>query len=318
MFRVFERAKGHHPILWAAVDSGDRPLALLLPVRVTLMSGLLYRLTTRNVVYGSVLCAPGTEGQEALKMLLRTYNRKVRGKVLFTELRNLSDLSDLQPVLSECGFAHEEHLNFLVDLEQPEEELWRKIKKSGRKSVRTSHNRGTIVEEVSEQQKVTIAYQLLEEVYARVQVPLVSPTLFEAALDILSPRGMFKIFVARIDEHYIGTCLLLAHRERILYWYAGSDRAFSSYAPGELLIWHTLKWAKEQGFHMFDFGGAGKPDEDYGPRRFKAKFGGTLVNYGRNTCIHAPMRLNISRMGYRFVRRFLWATRGLLRRNRMG
>lgn len=303
MFQVFSHAKGHQPELWAATE-GERVLALLLPVRITVMNGLLHLLTTRAVVYGSVLCASGAEGQDALTMLLRTYTCKVKGG-FFTELRNLSNLSDIQPVLNECGFAYEEHLNFLIHLDQPEETIWRKISKGGRQSVRTSRNKGTIVEEVTERQKVTIAYQLLREVYSRVRIPLASPTLFEAAFDILGPKGMFKILLARVDGHYVGACLLLMYKGRIVDWYAGNERAFSSYCAGELLIWHTLQWGKEHHFHLFDFGGAGKPDEDYGPRRFKAKFGGTLANYGRNICVHHPHLLCLSQWGYQVYRRLL-------------
>lgn len=305
MFQVFAQAEGHHSTLWAAVDSSDRLLALLLPVQVTLMGGALRRLTTRAVAYGSVLCAPGPEGKQALAMVLQTYRREMKGNALFTELRNLSDLSDLQPVLDTCGFAYEEHLNFLIDLNQPEETIWRKISKSGRQGVRTSRNKGTIIEEVAERQKVRTAYQLLRKVYARAQVPLASRALFEAAFDILDPRGMFKIFLARVDEHYIGACLLLIYKGRIIDWYAGTDRAFSSFYPMESLVWHTLQWGKEHGSCMFDFGGAGKPDEDYGPRKFKAKFGGELVEYGRNTCVHSRLRFRISQLGYRLYRQFL-------------
>lgn len=40
-------------------------------------------------------------------------------------------------------------------------------------------------------------------------------------------------------------------------------------------------------------------------RDFKAKFGGDLVNFGRNICVHAPLRLKFSVTGYQLVRRFL-------------
>ncbi|MFB0535605.1 MAG: lipid II:glycine glycyltransferase FemX [Anaerolineae bacterium] len=305
MFQVFAQAAGHRPSLWAALDSRGRVLALLLPVQITLMGRPSSRLTSRAVVYGSVLCVPSAKGREALVMLLQAYQRSVKGRYLFTELRNLSDLGNLQPVLNESGFTYEQHLNFLIDLDQPEETIWRNISKSGRQSVRTSRNKGVIIEEATDRQQVAIAYQLLQKVYTQVQVPLASPTLFEAAFDILVPRGMFKILLARVDEHHIGTCVLLMHNERIIDWYASSDRAFSSYCPSESLIWHTLQWGKEHGFHLFDFGGAGKPDEEYGVRDFKAKFGGQLVCYGRNICIHAPALLHLSRWGYEIYKRFL-------------
>lgn len=71
------------------------------------------------------------------------------------------------------------------------------------------------------------------------------------------------------------------------------------------MVWQVLEWGATKGYRTFDFGGAGKPGEDYGPRRFKAKFGGTLVNYGRNVCVHAPMRLKLSEKVYNIARRFL-------------
>ena len=36
MFQLYARAKGYRPTLWAAVNGDGRPLALLLPVQVTL------------------------------------------------------------------------------------------------------------------------------------------------------------------------------------------------------------------------------------------------------------------------------------------
>jgi len=305
MFQVFARAEGHRATLWAAVGDDGQVLALLLPVQITLLNGPLRYFTTRAIVYGSALCAPGPQGQMALATLLDAYKRQVKGAPLFTELRNLSDLSDIQPVLKDSGFAYDEHLNFLIDLDQPEETILKKISKSGRQSVRTSRNKGTVIEEVTEQQKVRIAYRLLEPIYKKAQVPLADRTLFEAAFDIMAPRGMFKIFLARVDEHYIGACLVLAYKGRIIDWYAASDRDFSSYCPGEFLIWHTLQWGRQNHCHLFDFGGAGRPNEPYGPREFKSKFGGTLVNYGRNIFVHAPLKLKLSQVGYQLLRRFL-------------
>jgi lipid II:glycine glycyltransferase (peptidoglycan interpeptide bridge formation enzyme) len=85
-------------------------------------------------------------------------------------------------------------------------------------------------------------------------------------------------------------------------WYGGMDRAYSKYVPNELLMWNVLKWGAENGYCQYDFGGAGRPDEEYGVRDFKAKFGGKLVCYGRNTYIHLPGALWLSKQGYQVVR----------------
>jgi serine/alanine adding enzyme len=305
MFRVFSRVRGHHPTLWAAVDSGGRVLALLPPVQITLLDKLLRPLTMRAVAYGSVLCAPGTEGQEAVALLLRTYRREVRNRPLFTELRNLSDLSAVQPVLQDNNFLYEDHLNFLVDLRRPVEEIWGGVHSNVRTNVRKARRMGVVIEEVASLDKIRDVYAVMAKVYDRIQVPLAPSSLFEAAFDILHPSRMIKSFVARAEDTCIGACIRLLYKGVIYAWYAGAIRDYASYKANDLLNWHVLEWGVQHGFDCFDFGGAGKPDEDYGPRRFKEKFGGALVNYGRNICVHAPLRLQVSRVGYQVARRFL-------------
>ena len=303
MFQVFVRARRHHPFVWAVVDGSDRLIALLCVVQVALFDGPLRKLTTRAIAYGSVLAAPGIQGQEALGLLLSTYNRQTGAEVLFTELRNVSGGNEFQHVLAANGFTFEGHLNFLIGLDQSEEDLWRKISKTGQQRIRSAYRKDVIIEEVKERCFVSKVYPLLTSVYSRAQVPLADISLFEAAYDFLAPQGMFKIFLSRLGDTCIGARFLLMHNGRMIDWYAAADRNYSSYSPNELLVWHILKWGRENDFKMFDFGGAGKPDEAYGPREFKAKFGGNLVNFGRHMRVHAPVKLKMSQTGYQLIRK---------------
>lgn len=304
MFQVLTRAGGHCPKLWAVLDHNNEVLALLLPVQITLVAGLLRGFTTRAVSYGSILCAPGPEGYAAIELLLDTYRREVGRHVLFTELRNQSDLSPYQPLLNTNDFLFQDHLNFEIDLEQPEEVLWSKIRKSGRYGIRVAEKKGVRVEERSDAAGVLAAYAKLEPVYARVGVPLADFSLFQAACEILAPRGMLKIFLVYVETKCIGAMVVLPYKDRIIDWYAGGDRDTSAtYAPNETLVWHALRWGKQHGYRVFDFGGGGKPNEPYGPREFKVKFGGRQVNYGRNVSIHANWRFTLSQAGYSLYRR---------------
>jgi CelD/BcsL family acetyltransferase involved in cellulose biosynthesis len=306
MFQVFARAKGHRPTLWAAVDSHTGPLALLLPVQVTLMGRLLRRATTRAIAYGGVLCAPGPQGQAALGTLLRTYTRGAKSSALFTELRNLTDVSDLQPVLNGTGFAYEDHLNYLVDLDRSPELILQGIGPRTRKKIRRALREGEVViEEADRREQVELCYALLQKTYAAAQVPLADWSLFEAAYDILHPKGMVKFLLACIDGEYAAGSVELIYKEGIYGWYGGMDRTYTDRIPNELLLWHIFRWGAEHGYKVYDFGGAGKPTEEYGVRDFKAKFGGNLVCFGRNTCIHAPRLLWLSRQAYRWLRRYV-------------
>jgi serine/alanine adding enzyme len=299
MLQVFARAKRHRPTLWAATDNDGEVLALLLPMQITLMDGLLRRLTTRAVVYGSVLYDPSPAGEEALATLLRTYAQDADREVLFTELRNLSDLSAVQPMLNDCGFVYEDHLNYLIDLDRPVEEVVQDIGVRTRKHIRRGLTKQkVVVEEVTERGQIGVCYDLLRKSYAGARVPLADRSLFEAAFDVLYPRGMVKFLLARVGDAYVAASVELLYKDVIYGWYGGVDRAYTGYTPSELLIWHIFKWGVENGYRLYDFGGAGKPDREYGVRDFKAKFGGELVCHGRNICVHAPGLLHLSRWGY--------------------
>mgnify|MGYP001069360119 CR=1 FL=1 len=136
MFQVFSQAKGYRPTLLAALNQEDEITVLFIPVQITLMEGLLRPLTTRAIAYGSVLCSPGVQGSQALAALLNAYSQSTKNQVLFTEMRNLSDLSVLQPVLLQSGFEHEQHLNYLIDLIHTPMEVMQNIGTRTRKHIR--------------------------------------------------------------------------------------------------------------------------------------------------------------------------------------
>lgn len=299
MFQVFSRTKHFRPELWAAIKD-QRLLALLLPVRITLIDGLMRYFTTRSVVYGSILYMQNTEGHEALKKLLQTYTYDVGGPPLFTELRNLSDLDAIQPTLNEHGFVYEEHLNYLIDLNHSPEAVFKKIGRRTRKHIRRGLRRADIfIEELKERGQITACYNLLRKTYRNARVPLADRSLFEAAFDVLHPKNMVLFTQACLGEIPVANSVDLLYKDIIYGWYGGMDRSYSRYMPNELIMWNILKYGAENGYRLYDFGGAGKPEEKYGVRDFKAKFGGELVCFGRNTYTHAPILFSISKFGYR-------------------
>lgn len=306
MFRVFAQTRNHRPTLWAAVDNSGYPLALLLPIQVTLMDGLLRQLTTRAIAYSSILCADNPEGKKALELLLQTYKREAKGSALFTELRNLYNLSDLQSLLTEYGFLFEGHLNYLINLNRPAEDVLQSIGQRTRKKIRKGLRDNFVqMSEATTLTELEHWYDILQKTYSNAQVPLADRSLFLAAFNELYPKGMAKFLLAQVNGVTAACSIELLYKNVIYGWYGGSDRAYSDYLPNEMLIWHILEWGANNGYHVYDFGGAGKPDEEYGVRDFKAKFGGDLVNFGRNVYVHKPTLLKLSNQGYQVYRRFL-------------
>jgi lipid II:glycine glycyltransferase (peptidoglycan interpeptide bridge formation enzyme) len=306
MFEVFSRASGYQPELRAAIGTDGQVLALLVPVQVSLKNGLLRRLTTRSIAYGSTLCTPDAAGKEALKALLSDYTKKAGRDGLFTELRHLSDLSVYQPIFTQCGFGYEEHLNYLIGLDCTKDEVFNRIGARTRKHIRRALNKGEIVvDEVSDLGQIKTIYELIKKSYLEAHIPLASISLFEAAFEVLYPQKMIKFSLARIGDTYIASSVELLYKDIIYGWYGGVDRAFSNYTPTEVLTWRILEWGAENGYRTYDFGGAGSPREKYGVRDFKSKFGGDLVCFGRNTCVHDPVLLRLSTAGYNVFRHFI-------------
>lgn len=301
MFEVFARTRGYAPQVWAVVADDGAVLALHTPVQITLAPGLLHRFTTRAVSYGSVAYAE-PHAAAALPLLLETYNHQTQDKILFTELRNQSDLTRVQPLLQAQGYAFEGHLNFLIDLTQSEQALWKNVNHGGRRHIRAAEKKGIVVREPESERDIQDSYRLIQQVYARIGVPLADWSLFRAAWQALAPRGLVRVFRAYLDNLCIGVRFVLTFKDSILDWYAGVHSEYTAHSVNEFLVWHVLQWGQANGFRLFDFGGGGKPNEPYGPREFKRKFGGQEVNFGRNLCVHAPRQLQLSEAGYRLYR----------------
>lgn len=306
MYQVFARARGYRPELYAAVGPDGAVNALLLPVEVRVRDGLPRRLTARSIAYGSVLCSHGAPGQEALSALLEHYVRKAGRQCLFTELRHLSDMSAYQSILTKHHFTYNEQLDYLIDTGCSSDEVFKRFGRHTRRHIRHAAKVGAVtVEEINRRSQISEIYEQLKKSYAAARVPLADISLFEAAFDVLHPCGMVKFWLARVEGTPVASSIELLYQNTVYGWYGGVDRSFSSYTPNELLTWEVLKWAAENGYQTYDFGGAGLPGEEYGVRDFKAKFGGRLVSYGRHVFVPDPMLLRVSQLGYGFFRRFL-------------
>lgn len=302
MFEVFHQTRNHIPEIWAAVRD-DQVLALLLPVRIHLISGLLRPLTTRAIAYGSPLYTQNQEGRDALEKLLHEYGNSVKNSALFIELRNSNDTNDIQPILERSKFSFEDHLNYLVDTDLPVDQVMNNIHSSVKKKVTKALSKDQFeIIEIREESQIKSVVSILKKTYSNAHIPLADGSLFESAFKILYPKNMIRILVGRADGQDIAASVSLLYKDVIYGWYRGFDRNFASYLPNDLMVWDSLKWGSEHEYHIFDFGGAGKPDEEYGPRKFKAKFGGKLVNYGRNIYVYSPRMLQVSKWGYEFFR----------------
>ena len=248
-------------------------------------------LSSRNLIIGGPVVADNNAS--IVQGLLETYQTSGL-KSLYTQVRNFQDTSPLQSVFERAGFQYDDHLNILVDLTCSEDELWRYVHTKRRNEIRRAEKEGCLVTLTKEPEALARCYDILTEVYQRAKLPLPSYSHFDAIRQQSTEHAGLRLFTAVWEGQIIGCMICLAYGDTLYDYYAGAYSRYYSKYPNDLLPWAVFKWAKENGFSRFDFGGAGKPNVPYGVREYKKKFGGSVVNYGRYELNHYPLLLALA------------------------
>ena len=219
---------------------------------------------------------------------------------IYIESRNFHDYSRWRSVFEANGFAYKKHLNFHInttslDLAQSN------IGKHRWKYIRLSMRDGAKIVENPTIEQVRAFYTILQDLYrTKVKTPLWSWEFFEQLYRVEHA----EYILVELDGKIVGGTVCVCLPGKAVYeWYAcGLDNCRDDIRPLSVAIWGEMQYAAENGYPLFDFMGAGKPDEPYGVRDFKAEFGGELVEHGRFLCIRKPLLYWIGKMGVRWLK----------------
>ena len=255
--------------------------------------------TRRAIIYGGPLLAEDISN-EALTALLKAI-RRLGDKAIYVETRNFHDYSRRKSVFETNGFKYQSHLNFHVnttsaDLAQSN------IGKHRWKYIRLSLRDGAKLIDNPSIDQVQAFYTILQDLYqTKVKTPLWSWEFFEKLYHVEHA----KYILVELDGQIVGgTACVCLPGKTVYEWYAcGLDNCRDDIRPLSVAIWGEMQYAAENGYPLFDFMGAGKPDEPYGVRDFKAEFGGELVEHGRFLCVRKPLLYKIGTLGVKFLKR---------------
>jgi lipid II:glycine glycyltransferase (peptidoglycan interpeptide bridge formation enzyme) len=246
--------------------------------------------------------APIFDEIEALDFLLSEYSKIMRHKVVYSEVRNHYDPKCMSRTMLKNGFKYEDHLNIIVELSQPEDILWQQIHSKRRNEIRKAEKNGVKVKRLSDIYLVE-SYSIIKEVYERAKLPLPSILFFENALRKSTNYIGMEMYGAFLNDDLIGLMITLQYKNIVYDLYAGSKSKYYDKNPNDIIPWEVFKQCKNAGKTIFDFGGAGKPDIPYGVRDYKMKFGGKLVNYGRFTLVHNPLKMKLAETGFKIYQK---------------
>ena len=205
----------------------------------------------------------------------------------------LSDLFNLPIVSHRVGYTQA----------SSEEVVNRNLGKSRKRDIRTSFRDGAEIVESPTLEEVRDFYAILNDLYInKVKTPLYPFSFFEC----LYHQEYSRFLLVRLHGKIIGGTVCVCLSEYAVYeWFAcGEDGVYKNIYPSTVATYAGIMYAAKKDYHHFDMMGAGKPDESYGVREFKAKFGGKLVEHGRFIHVLKPTLFYIGKIGVKFLKKF--------------
>ncbi len=194
--------------------------------------------------------------------------KKRGGSILFVDDREI----DTSP----------SHVVYTLDLkDKSEQEIFDSFESRYRYKIRRSEKRG-IELKVGKKEDLPEFHSLLVKTTQRKKFNGRPLSYFEKLFDTLGERNV-HLLMAYFEGELIGAALLLCYGTTAIYLYGASSESHREAMPNHLIQWNMIKWAKEQGFDTYSFGGIpGYNDEKnsaYGIYRFKKGFNGNVIEY---------------------------------------
>ncbi len=257
-------------------------------------SGIKGYFTNRCIVYGGPLVLNGENEDEIAGSLLEKLKKQTG--VIYIEFRNLFDTTGLMNAFESCNYSYQPHLNNIVPIPPDPKKTILLLNSSRRRQVRKSLQSGAEIINPTSIEEVQEFYQILIKLYKqKIKKPLPPWSFFTK---FYLKKNIGKYFLIKFENQIIGGIMSPIYKNTVYEWYiAGTDGIYKNIYPSVLATWAPIEYAAKNRLKYFDFMGAGKPDDDYGVRQFKSKFGGREVEYGRYLFVNKPLLYKVGVFG---------------------
>lgn len=169
-----------------------------------------------------------------------------------------------------------------LDLTQDEDALLGAMKQKTRYNIRLAGRRGVAVRRGS-RADLELLFQMYAETAARDDFIIRPLDYYHDAWGLFMDAGLACPFIAEGEGETLAALILFHFGERVWYMYGSSRDVQRDKMPNHRLQWEAIRWAKANGYRVYDMWGA--PDEFlesdpmWGVWRFKSGFGGRVVRH---------------------------------------
>lgn len=263
--------------------------------------GLKSFFSRRAIIYGGPVFSDDITSEE-ITLLLSNLLATLKKKVIYIEIRNFNSYENYRTLFKELGFEYNAHLNFHLKCSSDLDEVNKRMSKSTIRNIKRGLKEGGEIFEAQGIDDVIEYYEVLDHLYkTRVKTPLPGLDFFQTIYE----QGIGKFLLVRYEGKVIGGGLFVVLEGKTVYeWFVcGLDRENRKVYPSTLATWAGIEYASVNGYELFDFMGAGKPDEAYGVRDFKSRFGGEQVEHGRFLYIANSLLYKLGKKVIAFIKK---------------
>ena len=164
------------------------------------------------------------------------------------------------------GFNCEFYTSYRTDLRLKEDELFNKMDSACRRCVRKAEKSGVTIEEAHDIAFADEYYEQLKDVFGKQGlVPTYSVERVRALVKHMEPTGRVLLLRARDPEgKCIATGIFPGFNKITEFWGNASFRSTQILRPNELIQWYVMRYWKQRGVEVYDWGGEGTYKEKYG------------------------------------------------------
>lgn len=287
MCDVYKKTKNMDGIRLAVSDEHEKILACMV---IKLESKkFLKPLSSVAIIENAPLYEDSEHGKKAAEFIIRHYSKCIRRKALYSNVK-IDSNRFLENLYESEGYEKTACLNFEIRLDSDPGKVFMAIHKSRRKNIRKTAKSGMEIIG-SDASSLPDFYSLLKETYSKLGLLVPDISFFYAAFELMPSNA--KMFLARYKGKFIAGRMVLVYKKKIFDWYAGASTKYLNLFPNDAMVWHVLEYGCKNGYGIFDFGGAGVADQEYGVREFKKRFGGQLAEYNSFKKVHRPVIANL-------------------------
>lgn len=160
----------------------------------------------------------------------------------------------------------------MLDLNQSEEQLWKKFHRSCiRQHINRAVKAGLTVRKIEHRNELITFYRLYRMVRKNHGLPAIPFAYFLAIWDNFQSKENVHFFVAEFHGQAVAALMALSFKHVFSAEALGWDTAYRWLSPALPLFWEAIKFARATGHRIFDFGRT--PTDNLNLLTFKRRWG---------------------------------------------